>query len=108
MRPLNPVVPAVAKAYQDDPRYALAQAMIANGSSGAPTGSGSPWEGLARVAQALGGAYTQKKLGEHYQAEQEAYKHDTQDKTKTNTGRACRTTAGAGVPYWASDGAGGL
>lgn len=69
-----PVIPEIAKAYQNDPRTLLARAMTTAGSSGAPVAQGNLgyMDGIARVLQGLGGAYVDKKTQEKYGVDQAA------------------------------------
>ena len=61
-------IPEIAKAYGDDPRTKLAESSLLTGTSTAPVAQGG-WavtDGLARVAQAVLGAYLTKKQGQKY------------------------------------------
>lgn len=61
-------IPEIAKAYGEDPRTKLAESAITTGTSTAPVAQGG-WavtDGLARVAQAVLGAYLTKKQGQKY------------------------------------------
>lgn len=73
-------IPVIQKAYENDPRNKLAQAMITSGSDVSPTAGGSyAWgDGLARVAQALGGALMQKSQNKKYAQDENQYVADNQ------------------------------
>lgn len=63
-----PVIPEIAKAYQNDPRTMLARQSMAAGTSGAPVAEGkyAYMDGLARVLTGLSGAYGDRKSMERY------------------------------------------
>lgn len=63
-----PIIPEIAKAYQNDPRTMLARQLMATGTSGAPVAEGkyAYADGLARVLTGLSGAYGDRKSMERY------------------------------------------
>lgn len=68
-----PVIPEIAKAYQNDPETQLALAALKTGTSDAPVagyGYGTE-DGIGRIAQALAGAYMAKKQGAAYGADED-------------------------------------
>lgn len=73
-RPMNPAIPEIAKAYQQDPRTALAQQALATGTNTAPVAQGSyAWaDGLARALQGVAGGYIAKKQMQRYGDDEEA------------------------------------
>ena len=85
-RTISYSMPATVKSeYQDDPRNALAQAMIKQDSSYEPVSS--PIGGLARALSAVVGGYTANKLNEEYQGKTDDYRNDLANAlTKANTG----------------------
>src|SRR4051812_19118535 len=68
-----PVIPEIAKAYQNDPATQLALKAIANGTSSAPVARGGygMGDGAARVAQALIGAAMDKRTQAKYGDEED-------------------------------------
>jgi murein DD-endopeptidase MepM/ murein hydrolase activator NlpD len=75
----QPVIPQIAKAFENDPRTKIAQSILANGSSTAPVAGGG-WafaDGIARALQGVAGGVMQKKQMKHWNAEQEAYRSKT-------------------------------
>lgn len=67
-----PVIAEIAKAYQNDPRTLLAKLAVEQGSSGAPVAQGkyAYGDGIARIAQALGGAMMNKGVERRYAADE--------------------------------------
>jgi hypothetical protein len=68
-------IPQIAQAYENDPRTRLAASMLASGGSTAPVAQGG-WavpDGLARAAQAIGGAYFGKKNEKKYASREQEY-----------------------------------
>lgn len=63
--------PQLFQAYQQDPGLAYGQALMQQGASTAPVRS--PLEGLARALTAGVGGYTQSKVRDRYQAQDESY-----------------------------------
>jgi hypothetical protein len=63
-----PVVPEIAKAYENDPRTLLAQAAMKQGQSTAPVALGGYGyaDGIARVLQGLAGSYANSKQEDKY------------------------------------------
>lgn len=63
-----PVIPEIAKAYQNDPRTLLARAALQAGASTAPVAEGKyAWaDGLARALQGVAGGYIDKKAQDRY------------------------------------------
>lgn len=73
--PYSGSIPAIAQAYQNDPRTRLAQGISQNGMSTAPVAQGK-WayaDGLARAAQAIAGAYMTKRQEKKYGEREDAY-----------------------------------
>jgi hypothetical protein len=73
--PFSSSIPSIAQAYQNDPRNRLSQSMLAAGTSTAPVAWGG-WgvaDGLARAAQAVAGAYTQRRTDKKYEEREAAY-----------------------------------
>jgi hypothetical protein len=64
--------PQLFQAYQNDPGMAYGQALMQQGASAAPVRS--PLEGLARALQAGVGGFTQSKVHDKYQAQDESYR----------------------------------
>lgn len=64
--------PQLFQAYQNDPGMAYGQALMQQGASTAPVRS--PLEGLARALQAGVGGYTQSKVRDKYDAQNESYR----------------------------------
>lgn len=69
-----PVIAEIAKAYQNDPSTLMALSALREGSSTAPVAEGkyAVGDGIARIAQALGGAYMNKQQVNRYGAEEDA------------------------------------
>lgn len=69
-----PVIPEIAKAYENDPRTQMAIAAMKAGSSTAPVAAGGYGyaDGIARVLQGLGGAYMDKKTQDKYGTDEAA------------------------------------
>lgn len=76
-----PAIPEIAKAFQNDPRTALAQSALAAGGTTAPVAEGGyAWlDGLARVAQGVFGGVQQKRQMDRY-ARDEADLLDTRSR----------------------------
>lgn len=68
-----PVIPEIAKAYQNDPRTQLALASMKGGMSTAPVAQGGyAWaDGIARALQGVAGGYIDRKQQEKYGADQD-------------------------------------
>ena len=64
--------PSLQQSYKYDPREIMAQQLLEQGSSGKPLRGGAT-EGILRLANALVGAYSQRKIGEQYQQRGAAY-----------------------------------
>jgi hypothetical protein len=64
----NPVIPEIAKAYENDPRTLLALAAMKSGQATTPVAQGNYGygDGIARVAQALMGGYIENKQRDKY------------------------------------------
>lgn len=71
MNPLLFTNPAIGQAYQSDPRLAMAQGLLQQGSSSAPVRS--PLEGLARALTAGVGGYQESRVAKGYQARDAGY-----------------------------------
>jgi hypothetical protein len=69
-----PVIPEIAKAYQNDPRTQLAMAQMQGGMSGAPVAQGkyAMADGIARMLQGVLGGYMAKKSMGRYSKDEEA------------------------------------
>lgn len=69
-----PVIPEIAKAYQNDPRTLLANTMLSQGSAVTPvaTGKYGMADGVARMLQGLGGAVATKAQMKRYSKDEEA------------------------------------
>lgn len=69
-----PVIPEIAKAYQNDPRTLMALAAMKQGASTTPvaTGNNGYADGIARVLQGLTGAYMNKQAEGKYGDDQSA------------------------------------
>lgn len=69
---IPPVIPEIAKAYQNDPRTLVARAAMDAGTSTAPVAQGqyAYADGAARALQAIAGAYTDRKVQERYAPEE--------------------------------------
>jgi hypothetical protein len=68
----QPVIPEIAKAYENDPRTKLAVAMMNTGGSGAPVAQGgyAVADGIARALQGVAGGYMAKKQMDKYAPEE--------------------------------------
>lgn len=68
----TPVIPEIAKAYQNDPRTQLALAAMKAGGSTAPVAQGSYayMDGIARALQGAIGGYTDRKQQDQYGADE--------------------------------------
>lgn len=64
--------PSLQKSYTNDPRTAIAQQLLQQGTSSAPLRGGAT-EGILRLANALLGGYQQRKLGQEYGQKGQAY-----------------------------------
>lgn len=73
-RALPPVIPEIAKAYQNDPRTRLALEQMLTGGSTAPVAAGKwAWaDGIARAIQGAAGGYATRKQNERYGADEAA------------------------------------
>lgn len=65
--------PQLFQAYQNDPGMAYGQALMQQGASAAPVRS--PLEGLARALQAGVGGFTQSKVRDKYEKQDEGYRN---------------------------------
>lgn len=77
-----PVIPEIAKAYENDPRTKLALQMMQNGSSTAPVAGGDwAWaDGIARVLQgAAGGFFNRRQMRQYGNDEQDLLKQRGKD-----------------------------
>ncbi|TXH44513.1 MAG: hypothetical protein E6Q97_32420, partial [Desulfurellales bacterium] len=70
---MQPVIPEIAKAFENDPRTRLAQQAIATGTSTAPVAYGKyGWaDGLARALQGVVGGYMNKQQLKKYKKEED-------------------------------------
>lgn len=70
----QPVIPEIAKAFENDPRTRLAQQAIATGVSTAPVATGGwAWaDGLARALQGVAGGYMQRQQLKKYKEDEDA------------------------------------
>ena len=68
-----PVIPEIARAYQNDPRTQLALKMIASGSSGAPVAQGKyAWaDGIARALGGYAGGRADRKQQDQYRTDED-------------------------------------
>lgn len=71
-------IPAIAQAFQNDPRTRLANSMLAQGSSTAPVAAGGwAWaDGLARIAQGVAGGLINKKQEKKFAEREQQYMED--------------------------------
>lgn len=77
----NSTIPAIAQAYQNDPRTRLAAAMLSTGSSTAPVAQGG-WavtDGLARAAQAIAGGFVERGQQRKYEKREQDYMQAMRD-----------------------------
>lgn len=95
-----PVIPEIAKAYQNDPRTQLAMTALANGGSTAPV-AGGKWamaDGVARMLQGIGGAYINKKQMAGYRGEEDQLRLERQKAGTDGLTGLPTTPAAAPVP----------
>ena len=76
----NPVIPEITKAYENDPRTKIAQALMQQGGSTAPVAAGKyAWvDGLARALQGVAGGYITKQQQKKFKTREDKYMADMQ------------------------------
>lgn len=105
----NGAFPQIQQAYQNDPRTKLANSMLVQGGSTAPSaGGGWAWaDGLGRIAQALGGGIMGKNQQKKY-AEQEQQFMDALKQGAPTVDYAPQTNPAAVNPATANPAMGGM
>lgn len=76
----NPVIPEIAKAFENDPRTRIAQTLMQSGANTSPVATGKwAWaDGLARALSGVAGGYIQKRNQKKYEEREDKYQEDLQ------------------------------